>query len=76
MQFRSLILTCCPFACVTEWVDLFLLVPSISITNVQAYPYNATALMVTWDPVPDTREVMKGKLLGYQVKNEPSWIAL
>lgn len=55
---------------------LFLLVPSISITNVQAYPYNATALMVTWDPVPDTREVMKGKLLGYQVKNEPSLIAL
>lgn len=42
-------------------------IPSISITNVQAYPYNATALMVTWDPVPDTREVMKGKLLGYQV---------
>lgn len=24
LQFRSLILTCCPFACVTEWVDLFL----------------------------------------------------
>ena len=42
-------------------------VPTISITNVQAYPFNSTALMVTWDPVPDTREAMKGKLLGYQV---------
>ncbi|XP_022316570.2 contactin-3-like isoform X2 [Crassostrea virginica] len=42
-------------------------IPTISITNVQAYPFNSSALMVTWDPVPDTREAMKGKLLGYQV---------
>ncbi|XP_061176195.1 contactin-like [Saccostrea echinata] len=42
-------------------------IPTVSVTNVQAYPYNSTALMVTWDPIPDTRESMKGKLLGYQV---------
>lgn len=36
--------------------------------NVFADTYNATAMMVTWDPVPDTREVMKGRVEGYQVK--------
>ncbi|CAE1245096.1 unnamed protein product [Acanthosepion pharaonis] len=35
--------------------------------NVFADTYNATAMMVTWDPVPDTREVMKGRVEGYQV---------
>ncbi|ESP02884.1 hypothetical protein LOTGIDRAFT_110734, partial [Lottia gigantea] len=29
--------------------------------------YNATALNVSWTPVPDNRENMKGRVLGYQI---------
>ncbi|KAK3612186.1 hypothetical protein CHS0354_016572, partial [Potamilus streckersoni] len=36
-------------------------------TNVLAYPYNSTAVLVTWDITPNVRENMKGTLLGYQV---------
>ncbi|KAK7493986.1 hypothetical protein BaRGS_00014868 [Batillaria attramentaria] len=30
-------------------------------------PYNSTALEVHWTPVPNTREQMKGKLIGYRI---------
>ncbi|XP_078332403.1 contactin-5-like isoform X2 [Crassostrea virginica] len=36
-------------------------------TNIWGEGYNSTALEVHWDPVPDTREGIKGKLGGYQV---------
>lgn len=36
-------------------------------TNVRSFSYNATALLVTWNPVPDTRKSIKGVLLGYRV---------
>ncbi|XP_029635341.1 contactin-like [Octopus sinensis] len=45
--------------------------------NVFAADYNGTAMDVTWDPVSDTREVMRGRVQGYQVnywdrdKDEP-----
>ncbi|CAG5135524.1 unnamed protein product, partial [Candidula unifasciata] len=35
--------------------------------KVLADVYNATALMITWSPVPNTRESMKGKLKGYKI---------
>ncbi|XP_045209360.2 contactin-like [Mercenaria mercenaria] len=35
--------------------------------NVYAWPYNSTALEVSWDVIPNDREHMRGKLLGYQV---------
>lgn len=35
--------------------------------NTYVSAYNESALIVYWDPVPDTREVVKGKLKGYKV---------
>ncbi|KAJ8307559.1 hypothetical protein KUTeg_015643 [Tegillarca granosa] len=35
--------------------------------NLYCDAYNATAMVVTWEPVPDTREVMKGRVRGYQI---------
>lgn len=35
--------------------------------GVKAVYYNATAAIVEWIPVNDTRDVMKGVLLGYRV---------
>ncbi|KAL5013277.1 hypothetical protein ScPMuIL_007547 [Solemya velum] len=35
--------------------------------NVYSEPLNSTAQTVFWDPVPDSRETMKGKLLGYKL---------
>lgn len=36
-------------------------------TNVYAWPFNSTALWVSWDIVPNDRAHMRGTLLGYQV---------
>lgn len=36
-------------------------------TKIRGEGYNSTALLVTWNPVSDTREEIKGKLGGYQV---------
>lgn len=44
-----------------------IIVPTAAPANVLADGYNSTAMEVTWDPVADTREVMKGRLYGYQV---------
>ncbi|XP_033733379.1 contactin-like [Pecten maximus] len=41
--------------------------PIAVTTNVKAWRHNSTAIMVMWDPVPDVREIMRGRLLGYQV---------
>ena len=46
---------------------VFISVPIAVPTNVRADPHNATALMVTWNPVPDTRTNFKGVLGGYRV---------
>ena len=35
--------------------------------NVRAYPYNSSAIVVNWVAVPNTRESIKGVLLGYRV---------
>lgn len=32
-------------------------------------PYNSTAINVTWIPVEETREKVRGKLIGYRVSN-------
>ncbi|OWF39873.1 Contactin [Mizuhopecten yessoensis] len=41
--------------------------PVAVATNIQAWRHNSTAILVVWDPIPDEREIMRGKLLGYQV---------
>ena len=41
--------------------------PTAAPANVLADGYNATAMEVTWNPVADTRKVMKGRLYGYQI---------
>ncbi|XP_052286931.1 contactin-5-like [Dreissena polymorpha] len=35
--------------------------------NIYAEPHNESALVVRWDPISDTREVIKGKLAGYKI---------
>ncbi|XP_048727659.2 contactin-5-like isoform X2 [Ostrea edulis] len=42
-------------------------IPVAVPTNIWGEGYNSTALLVHWNPVPDTREEIKGKLGGYQV---------
>ncbi|XP_046331627.2 contactin-like [Haliotis rufescens] len=41
--------------------------PTATPTNLNGDSYNGTAIMVTWDPVPDTRQAMKGRVQGYQI---------
>jgi len=41
--------------------------------GVKAVYYNATAAIVEWIPVNDTRDVMKGVLLGYRVCSLLKW---
>jgi len=36
-------------------------------TNIYAIPYNATALMVKWKEIPNTRESVRGILAGYKI---------
>ncbi|XP_055860413.1 contactin-like isoform X2 [Biomphalaria glabrata] len=36
-------------------------------TNVMAEGYNGTAMEVMWTPVPQVREIARGKILGYQI---------
>ncbi|RUS71470.1 hypothetical protein EGW08_020769 [Elysia chlorotica] len=35
--------------------------------NVHGYWYNGTALLITWKPVPNTRDSVHGKLKGYKI---------
>ncbi|XP_067686212.1 contactin-like [Haliotis asinina] len=41
--------------------------PTATPSNLNGDSYNGTAIMVTWDPVPDTRLAMKGRVQGYQI---------
>ena len=41
--------------------------PQATPTQVSAHPYNGTALNVSWLPIDDTRENIRGKLLGFRV---------
>jgi len=45
----------------------FCLVPKGVPIGVKAVYYNATAAIVEWIPVNNTREIMKGDLIGYRV---------
>ena len=42
-------------------------VPVATPTNVQSDTFNSTALEVSWEPVADTREAVRGRVRGYQV---------
>jgi hypothetical protein len=40
-------------------------IPRKPVTNVRCEPYNSTAILVTWDPIPeDDFAILQGKLLG------------
>lgn len=41
--------------------------PIAVTTNVRAWRENCTSILVMWDPIPDEREIMRGRLMGYQV---------
>lgn len=36
--------------------------------QVGARPYNSTALNITWIPIPEVREKIRGKLIGHRIK--------
>ena len=42
--------------------------PQVAPTKVGARPFNSTAINVTWTPIPETREKIRGKLIGYRIK--------
>lgn len=44
--------------------------PSYVPTNVRGDGVNATAIYLTWDPVPNTRTAMKGKIMGFELNVE------
>ncbi|KAK3596416.1 hypothetical protein CHS0354_020666 [Potamilus streckersoni] len=54
-------------------------VPLVQVKNLRGYPINGTAVMVTWDPLPDSRDVVKGKVAGYEIDyydmNNPRGVA-
>lgn len=41
--------------------------PQVSPVQVSARSYNSTALNVSWLPIEQTREKIRGKLIGYRV---------
>ena len=44
-------------------------VPRKPVDNVRCEPYNSSAILVTWDPIPeDDFAILQGKLLGYVVR--------
>ena len=50
--------------------NIFILVPLLRPTNVNGWEINSTALWVTWDPMPNNREAIKGVIQGYEVYNK------
>ena len=42
--------------------------PQVAPTQVGARPYNSTALNITWIPIPDVREKIRGELIGHRIK--------
>ena len=53
--------------CVINTYFLPLSVPVGVAENVRAFPYNGSAIVVNWKAVPNTREAIKGVLIGYRV---------
>jgi len=43
--------------------------PQSSPQQVSAISYNSTALNVSWAPIDQTREMLRGKLIGYRVND-------
>ena len=43
--------------------------PLATVVMMDCDNYNGTAFSVAWNPVEDTREVLKGRLKGYRVSN-------
>nr|WBU98469.1 C-lectin 11 [Lineus ruber] len=41
--------------------------PVATPMNIRARPYNASSIEVLWDIVPDTRESVKGRVMGYRI---------
>lgn len=41
--------------------------PQVAPVQVSARSYNSTALNVSWLPIEETREKIRGKLIGYRV---------
>jgi len=42
--------------------------PQVAPTQVGARPFNSTAINVTWIPIPDVREKVRGELIGHRIK--------
>lgn len=42
--------------------------PQAAPQLVVAYSFNSTALNVSWQPIPQTREIIRGKLIGHRIK--------
>ena len=42
--------------------------PQVAPTNVGARPFNSTAINVTWTEIPNIRDKVRGKLIGYRIK--------
>lgn len=57
------------FSLIFSTILMLIVVPVVRPTNVKYVPINGTAVTVTWDPVPNTREAVRGQILGYQVHN-------
>jgi hypothetical protein len=42
--------------------------PQVQLSLVKAFPFNSTALNVSWAPVDITREKIRGRLIGHRIK--------
>jgi len=42
--------------------------PAVAPTTVGARPFNSTAINVTWTPIPEVREKIRGQLIGHRIK--------
>ena len=42
--------------------------PAVAPTRVGARPYNSTAMRITWNPIPEDRDKICGKLIGHRIK--------
>jgi len=42
--------------------------PQVAPTTVGARPFNSTAIRVSWTPIPNVREKVRGKLIGHRIK--------
>lgn len=43
--------------------------PQAAPHGLLAVAYNSTALNVSWTPIDQTREILRGKLIGFRVSN-------